>query len=361
MNVVRSLCLAACLALPVVDADPLSDWPAGAEPAEVGERVAEDFLTRKFRYETNPAKAHLGVIYPEICVWYGALTLAQEAQHEELSKKLIAKFEPFVSGELANHINRSPHVDYRMFGTLPLEIHTMNGDKRCLELGLSFADAQWKKTADDGVTTEARYWIDDMYMIPILQVQAYRASKEARYLDHAAKALRAYLPKLQQPNGLFFHGPDSQYYWGRGNGWVAVGMAEVLRSMPEDHPDRTAILAGYRKMMAALLELQADSGLWRQLLDDPGSWEETSASGMFTFAFVTGVKNGWLDEEHYGPAARKAWLALVEKIDEAGRVRDVCIGTDKGFSKEFYLERPRETGDLHGQAPILWTASALLR
>ena len=40
---------------------------------------------------------------------------------------------------------------------------------------------------------------------------------------------------------------------------------------------------------------------------------------------------------------------------------NVCIGTDKGFSEQFYLDRPRTSGDLHGQAPMLWTASALLR
>jgi hypothetical protein len=28
---------------------------------------------------------------------------------------------------------------------------------------------------------------------------------------------------------------------------------------------------------------------------------------------------------------------------------------------KFYLDRPRRTGDLHGQSPLLWTASALMR
>ena len=44
-----------------------------------------------------------------------------------------------------------------------------------------------------------------------------------------------------------------------------------------------------------------------------------------------------------------------------GNVREVCAGTPKGFSVEYYLYRPRNVGDLHGQAPILWSASALLR
>jgi unsaturated rhamnogalacturonyl hydrolase len=114
-------------------------------------------------------------------------------------------------------------------------------------------------------------------------------------------------------------------------------------------------------MMAALLATQDQDGLWHQLIDHPDSWAETSGSAMFTFAFVTGVKHGWLEESTYGPAARKAWFALVRNLDRDGNLREVCVGTDKGDSVQYYDERPRAVGDLHGQAPMLWTASALLR
>jgi rhamnogalacturonyl hydrolase YesR len=101
--------------------------------------------------------------------------------------------------------------------------------------------------------------------------------------------------------------------------------------------------------------------MWLQLIDDTGSWPETSGSSMFTYSMITGVKNGWLDKKIYGPAARKAWLALVSYIDSNGDVRDVCEGTDKKNDRQHYLDRKRITGDLHGQAPVLWCASALLR
>ncbi len=54
-----------------------SDWPKGASPAEVGKRIAENVIPRKFRFETMPEKASLGVIYPEVIAWCGALTVAQ--------------------------------------------------------------------------------------------------------------------------------------------------------------------------------------------------------------------------------------------------------------------------------------------
>ena len=200
-----------------------------------------------------------------------------------------------------------------------------------------------------------------MYMITSVQIQAYRATKNKKYLENAAKTLVAYLDKLQQPNGLFFHAPDAQFYWGRGNGWQAAGMTELLLSLPKDHPLRPRIIRGYNAMMASLLKYQGDDGLWRQLLDNPDSWVESSGSGMFTFAFVTGVKRGWLAKRMYGPAARKAWLGLVKHIDNDANVTDVCEGTNKGFTVKYYMDRSRKTGDLHGQAAALWSAMALLR
>jgi rhamnogalacturonyl hydrolase YesR len=82
---------------------------------------------------------------------------------------------------------------------------------------------------------------------------------------------------------------------------------------------------------------------------------------MFTFAMITGVKNGWLEEKTYGPVARKAWLALTEFINADGDIGNVCEGTNKLNDLQYYLDRKRNTGDLHGQAPLLWCASALLR
>jgi rhamnogalacturonyl hydrolase YesR len=173
--------------------------------------------------------------------------------------------------------------------------------------------------------------------------------------------MEVYLDRLQQTNGLFFHAPDVPFFWGRGNGWFAAGMSELLRSLPENHPGHARILQGYRKMMAALLQYQDADGMWRQLVDHPEAWPESSGSGMFTFALITGVKHGWLDEQTYGPAARKGWLALIQHLDADGDLRDVCEGTNKKNSLQYYLTRGRKVGDLHGQAPVLWCATAWLR
>ena len=348
-------------------ADYFDKWPAGASPREVGKRVAENFVARKFEFEQGKRKY---VIYPEVCAWYGSLTVAQLTKDEDLRRRLISKFDQFLTPEGAAHVSPEAHVDYRVFGAVPLELFVQTKDRRYLDIGRGLADKQWDKTTPDGITAEARYWVDDMYMISAVQAQAYRATGDMKYLDRNALAVATYLDKLQQPNGLFFHAADSPFYWGRGNGWYAAGMTELLRSLPRKHPRRARIMQGYKTMMAALLKYQGEDGLWRQLVDRPDVWAETSGTGMFAFALVTGVKEGWLDAKTYGPAARKAWLGLVRHIGADANVREVCVGTNKAFQEvgpdlekqlKFYLARDRKTGDLPGQAPVLWTATALLR
>ena len=329
-------------------------WPAGTSPAEIGKRVAERFVS----------SAHLranAIVYPEVCAWYGALTFAQASGDRDLAARLTKRFDPLLTPAEAALVPTERHVDFSVFGAVPLEIYIHTKDKRYLDLGLKFADRQWETPRPDGLTSETRFWIDDMYMITALQVQAYRATGEARYLDHAAREMEAYLNQLQQPNGLFFHAPDVPFYWGRGNGWVAAGMTELLRSLPRNHPRRGQILESYRMMMDSLVRYQTQDGVWRQLVDQSDSWPETSSTGMFAFALITGVKQGWLDARIYGPAARRAWLGLVRYIDDNGDVGNVCEGTGKKNDLQYYLDRQRLKGDLHGQAPILWSATALLR
>jgi rhamnogalacturonyl hydrolase YesR len=312
------------------------------------------------------------ITYPETCTWYGALTFAKETKDEALKKQLIQRFEPLL-GARDTLIPVPDHVDYTVFGSVPLELYLQTKDVRYLTLGKGIADKQWgppegKRVKPEshvfynqGYTWQTRLWIDDMFMITAVQSQAYRATGNRSYIDKAANEMILYLDSLQKPNGLFYHAPNAPFFWGRGNGWMAAGMSELLRSVPKDNPNRPRIMKAYQAMMASLLKYQAEDGMWHQLIDDPKSWKETSCTGMFTFAMITGVKNGWLDAKTYGPAARKAWLSLITYLDEHSDIRDVCEGTNMKNDYQYYLDRKRLTGDLHGQAPLLWCATALLR
>ena len=338
----------------VAQPDNFSNWPAGRSPQEIGKRLAEHFIASPHQYNM----AH----YSEVATWYGALTFAQLTVDTDLRDRLIKRFDPLLpDGPDTKLIGRRRHVDDEIFGVVPLEIGIQTKDAKYQEYGKQFADRQWENPQPDGLSGETRFWIDDMYMLTILQLEAYRATQDKTYLDRAALEMAVYLDKLQRPNGLFYHAADVPFFWGRGDGWVAAGMTEMLRDLPKDHPKRARIMKGYKNMMTALLKYQGKDGMWRQLIDRNDAWPESSSTAMFTFAMISGVKNGWLAAKTYGPAARKGWIAVTGYIDQNADVTNVCMGTGKRNDLQYYYERRRITGDYHGQAPLLWAASALLR
>lgn len=332
-------------------------WPAGRSPQEIGRRVTENFLARDNMLMPPDQVIH----YAQVCTWYGALTFADLANDDALEQRLVDRYRALMVPANAAIIPNREHVDWSVFGVLPLQVYLQTGDKQARTEGMWRVDQQWALPREDGLSRQTRFWIDDMYMIGALQTQAFRVTNDAVYLERAAKGMVVSLQRLQQPNGLFFHGDEGRFFWGRGNGWMAAGMAELLRVLPVESEHHVLIMAGYRKMMAALLQHQDDAGMWHQLVDHPEAWPESSCTGMFTFAMITGVKHGWLDEAAYGPAARKGWLALTEYLDDGANIRDVCLGMGQKPTAQGYLEARRGDGDFHGQAPVLWCASAWLR
>jgi len=331
----------------------------GSSPLEVGKRVTADLLARSdFMMMDYKAEKVLAVHYAEACAGFGAARLAGLLKDSVTIQKLCKRYSRVLDENIYNSEN---HVDANVYGILPLELYMQNkADVKFLKQGIELADKQWENPLPDGLTNQTRYWIDDMWMISSLQVQAYRATRKMIYLERAALELDSYIKKLQQPNGLFFHGNISHFFWGRGNGWVAAGLAEILSELPKDNVHYKTILDGYIKMMEALLTYQAEDGMWRQLVDKPEAWKETSSTAMFGYAITMGVKKGLLPKERFEAAYQKAWISLAGYVNNEGKVTDVCVGTGQSEDVNFYLTRPKVTGDLHGQAPILWFAYSLL-
>ena len=330
--------------------------PADKSPERVGKLVTEDLLGRG-EFMMYISDHCTSVHYAEACTGFGAARLAGLLHDSATISRLSERYKKVIDDSIVNTAN---HVDANVYGILPLELYMLTGSKLFYRQGLELADLQWTDTLPDGLTNQTRYWIDDIWMIGSLQVQAFRATGKIIYLNRAALETDAYLKRLQQPNGLFYHGENAPFFWGRGNGWVAAGLAELLSELPAGNPHYSAILEGYKKMMDALLLYQADDGMWRQLIDVDTAWKETSSTAMFGYAMAMGVKKGILTDKKYKEAYQKAWLSLVDYINEEGKISEVCVGTGQSTDIQYYLDRPRTTGDLHGQAPVLWFAYAVV-
>ena len=84
---------------------------------------------------------------------------------------------------------------------------------------------------------------------------------------------------LDPRSGLPFHAygvadtPKNEAFglagWGRGTGWLALGLAGTLRWLPEEDPDRPALGRALQDLMTLAQRYQREDGLWGWALDIP--------------------------------------------------------------------------------------------
>lgn len=205
---------------------------------------------------------------------------------------------------------------------------------------------------------EETIWADDLYMSCPFLVRYGEYSKDESYLNDAIKQTLNMASYLQDEDGVWFHGyavkdkKDTGFKWGRANGWAMVSTAEVLSATPKDHPQYEDVLSVLKKHIEGIKKLQAPSGLWRQVLDNPDLWEETSCTAMFTYVISRAVNKGWIDESNL-EVARKALTGLNQRITEEGAIIGVCQGTAIGYDLQFYINRKQPFDDNHGHGAVL--------
>lgn len=210
-------------------------------------------------------------------------------------------------------------------------------------------------------------WADDLYMcIPFLAQMGSLTGDKKYYEDAVRQVVQLSARLFDQQTGLYDHGwnvnsaaDDPQFYWGRANGWCIMAMAELLSVLPENFEGRDKVLALYRRHAQALVHLQDGTGLWHNLLDQPRSYLETSASAIFVYSIAKGVNEGWLSHI-YGSAALAGWNALATKVTESGEVCDIVEGTTLAHDNVYYFNRGKScTTNFHGT--VMRAGSEIIR
>lgn len=220
-------------------------------------------------------------------------------------------------------------------------------------------------------------WLDDMYMgVPSLAWYGALKGDTASIAD-AVRQIRAFkrrmwvsLPSVGGiEQGLFRHGwveemnPHPFFPWGRANGWAILTMCEVLDAMKKAAytEGREEIIDLLRQHVAGLCAVQDKSGLWHQLLNDPSSFLETSASAIFCYCLAHAICEGWIDPIAYGAQTLLAWNAVSTQINDKGQVENTVVGSGMGFDRAFYCHRPVHVMAAHGYGPVIWAGGEIIR
>ncbi|MEH0153167.1 glycoside hydrolase family 88 protein [Limibacter armeniacum] len=242
------------------------------------------------------------------------------------------------------------------------------------------------RTAEGGFWHKKRYpnqmWLDGLYMgSPMLAQYAAEFEEPALFDDVAQQFYLIDKYTWDNEKELFYHGWDesktqrwsnpetgvSPHFWGRGMGWLAMALVDVLDYFPEDHPKREVILNILDKMAKSVVRYQdEETGVWWQVLDkahEDGNYLEASCSSMFTYFLLKGVQKGYLSDE-YKPVAEKAYKGVVSqfvKYEEDGTVSltNICGVAGLGGTPyrsgtyEYYINEPKRDNDPKGVGPFI--------
>jgi unsaturated rhamnogalacturonyl hydrolase len=292
------------------------------------------------------------------------------------------------------------NVDRLNTGKLLFNLYEKTGNekyKRAIDLLRSQLDTQ-PRTQSGGFWHKQIYpyqmWLDGIYMADAFYAQhehefAIRNSPSAirSFDDIAHQIILIEQHTRDEKTGLLYHAWDeskrqhwanpvtgcSPHFWGRAIGWYVMAIVDVLDFMPRDHARRDTLIKILQQAIDALVRVQdAKSGVWYQLLDQgnrTGNYLESSASCMFVYAIVKGVRNNYLPQD-LQTIAQHAYDGILKQfvdVDLEGQthLRGTCKSAGLGGtpyrdgSYDYYVGEPIVTDNHHGVGAFLLASNEI--
>ena len=300
-------------------------------------------------------------------------------------------------GEVYNYKKSNYNVDHICPARIYFDLHDMYGDqdkryRRVTRMIREQIDSQPRTKSGEFWHKQVyphQVWLDGFYMaLPFYAEYTRRyAPKEQRdslYADIVHQFTAGAENTFDPATGLYRHAWDesrsmfwcdpqtglSQHAWGRATGWFAIALVEVLDYIPKDHPGRQALIDQLNYFLKVLPEwADPKTGMWYQVLDCPGragNYQEATCSIMFVYAFLKGLRMGYIDDSH-----RDYILGLYPKfidrfIRENGdgtiSMTDCCAVGGLGGKQmrmgdfAYYLSEPIIENDCKGVGPFIWAS-----
>ena len=239
------------------------------------------------------------------------------------------------------------------------DLFRVTKDPRYKNYLLDLANRFDSSGANPPAPADPKWRTEDMFMLGSMMGRSYALTQEGQYLD----LLTNFLVEMgtQQISGLYWHDRETPFYWGRGNGFAALGLAETLTYLPQSHPLYADILLMYQKLLNGLLKYQDSSGCYHQVITLPGSYQELTSTSMIGYGVARGVKLGLLDSS-YLPTLEALWNGAKARVTETGDVVDGCTGTGALETEHDYIVREALSGyDDRTGSLALWLAVEMMQ
>jgi unsaturated rhamnogalacturonyl hydrolase len=209
-------------------------------------------------------------------------------------------------------------------------------------------------------------FVDSIHFQGPFLAALHAATGEERYLRQAEATLAPQVELLWDESADLFHhfwiertGRRNGVLWGRGNGWALLGVLHTLAHLPEDRPLARRLRAILTRHAARLAALQDVSGDFHTILNDPGSYLESSIAAFVVDGFSFAIARGWIDPA-YRRTVERAWEAMWRHVRADGLVDGVSFETFPSTRAEHYRRMPRGAMVPWGQGPLLTACRSYL-
>lgn len=359
------------------------------------ERLAESIIKRHPEaWQTEGSER------PEWNYKIGLLLTSFEGLYESSGKKqykdYIKTFADTLineSGVIKGYEREKFNIDMINAGKILFNLYEESKDSKYI-VALDTLRSQLKtqpRTSSNGFWHKKIYpdqmWLDGLYMGAPFYAQYNTLFENGDKLDDIAHQFELiWEHTIDSETGLLYHAWDeskqmdwadkttgkSPNFWSRSMGWYAMALVDVLDYFPQDHPKRALLISYLNQLSEALVKFQDESGLWYQVTDMPerkGNYFEASGTCMFIYAFVKGVKKGYLPSIYrtYADRGFKGMIDNLVEVEKDGEVHitNICKSAGLGGnpyrdgSFEYYISEPIVTDNLHGTGPFILAANEL--
>ncbi|AWK07511.1 family 88 glycosyl hydrolase [Flavobacterium crocinum] len=168
------------------------------------------------------------------------------------------------------------------------------------------------------------WWVDGLYMVMPVMTKLYNVTENEMYLEKLHSYLQ-YADSIMYDEEAKLYFRDAKYvypkhksangkkdFWARGDGWIFAGYAKIIQDLPKSAKHREEYISRFKDMAKALAATQKKGGYWTRSILDPehAPGPETSGTAFFTYGFMWGINNGFLDKKEYLPIVQKSWNYL---------------------------------------------------
>ncbi|MCC8172967.1 MAG: glycoside hydrolase family 88 protein, partial [Odoribacter sp.] len=292
------------------------------------------------------------------------------------------------NGEIYLYKIEDYNLDFINPGKLLFDVYKQTGDekyKKAMDV-LVRQLSRHPRTFEGGFWHKLIYqhqmWLDGLYMAsPFLAQYGMEFNKPELIDDAINQFLICARHTYDQKTGLYYHAWDesgnqrwanpktkqSPNFWGRSMGWWFMALIDVLDFVPQDHPNREALIRIINGLAEVLPTYQDADGLWYQVLDQPereGNYAEASVTSMFMYAYAKAVNKKYIPES-YRKVAEKAYNGLTKKLivenpDKTLTLTKCCAVSGLGGSPtyrdgsfEYYVNERIRDNDAKATGPFI--------